>query len=307
MADSASAQRERGELRIEVRDPQGASLGAAAEIISQANQFRRAFQVEAGGRCVAQDIPFGVYHLNLASEGFAPWSELVEIRSEVPVRISVTLGVATVTTQVQVTDAATLVDPYRTGTLASIGRQSISETISAQPGRTLLSLVNEQPGWLFEANGTLHPRGSEYDVQFVVDGLPLTENRSPAFAPEFDADEIESMRVLTASFPAEYGRKLGGVVELTTQKDLLAGTASWLPKAEAFQPPAVRRQSAISRAKIAIPRASADSTPAAISTLRSSRIIRTARMARGFPPPTSATSPTAIACASPSHTTKCAF
>src|SRR6266702_3014609 len=55
------------------------------------------------------------------------------------------------------------------------------------PWRELLDLVAEQPGWVYEANGVLHPRGSEYDVQFVVDGLRLTQNRSPAFAPSFDA------------------------------------------------------------------------------------------------------------------------
>jgi len=95
--------------------------------------------------------------------------------------------------------------------------------MAAQPGRNLSDLVNQQPGWLYEANGVLHPRGSEYDVQYVFDGLPLTQNRSPAFAPEFDADDVDSMRVLTAAFPAEYGRKLGGIVEVTTVKDLPAG------------------------------------------------------------------------------------
>jgi len=159
----------------------------------------------------------------LQAAGFAPWSDLVEIRSEVPVRVAVTLGVAPVTTQVQVKDSATLVDPYSIGTLYSIGRQTIEERDAAQPGRELLDLVSEQPGWVFEANGVLHPRGSEYDVQFVVDGLPLTQNRSPAFAPSFDAGEVESLPVLTASFPAEYGRKLGGVVEVTTKKDVPAG------------------------------------------------------------------------------------
>jgi outer membrane receptor for Fe3+-dicitrate len=83
--------------------------------------------------------------------------------------------------------------------------------------------VNDQPGWLYEGNGTLHPRGSEYDVQYVFDGLPLTQNRSPAFAPAFDADDVESMRVLTANFPAEYGRKLGGIIEVTTAKDAPSG------------------------------------------------------------------------------------
>src|ERR1700675_4156666 len=219
----ARAQRVRGELHIEVHDSQGTAVAATAELVSEANQVHRTFQIAADGRSTLQDLPFGVYRLSLTAENFAPWNKLIEIRSEVPVRVVATLGVAPVTTEVQVNDSATLVDPSTTGTIYSIGRQSIGEEISAQPGRDLSDLVNEQPGWLTEANGILHPRGSEYDVQYVFDGLPLTQNRSPAFAPEFDADDVESMRVLTATFPAEYGRKLGGVVEVTTVKDLPDG------------------------------------------------------------------------------------
>jgi TonB dependent receptor len=220
---SARAQRVRGELRLEVHDPHGTAVAPNGELVSEANGFRRSFTTGTDGRYVAQDLPFGIYRLSLQAEGFAPWSDLVEIRSEVPVRVAVTLGVAPVTTQVQVNDSATLVDPYATGALYSIGRQAIEEHNAAQPGRELLDLVSEEPGWVYEANGVLHPRGSEYDVQFVVDGLPLTQNRSPAFAPSFDASDVESLRVLTASFPAEYGRKLGGIVEVTTKKDALAG------------------------------------------------------------------------------------
>jgi outer membrane cobalamin receptor len=220
---SAAAQRSRGELHIEVRDPQGAALASAGELVSEANQFHRTFPVGVEGRYVWQDLPFGVYRLSLNAAGFAPWNDLVEIRSEVPVRIVVTLGLAAVTSQVRVTDSATLVDPYRTGTLYTIGQKTVSEYVAVQPGRELLDLVATQPGWVYEANGVLHPRGSEYDVQFVLDGLPLTQNRSPAFAPSMDADDVESMRMLTANYPAEYGRKLGGVVELTTEKDMPAG------------------------------------------------------------------------------------
>jgi outer membrane cobalamin receptor len=220
---NAWAQRVRGELRLEVHDPHGMPVPSPGELVSESNGFRRSFVAGSEGRYVAQDLPFGVYRLSLQAEGFAPWSDLVEIRSELPVRMHVTLGVAPLTTRVEVNDSATLVDPYSTGSMYSIGRQAIEEHDAAQPGRELLDLVSEQPGWVYEANGVLHPRGSEYDVQFVVDGLPLTQNRSPAFAPSFDAGDVESLRVLTASFPAEYGRKLGGIVEVTTKKDVQAG------------------------------------------------------------------------------------
>jgi hypothetical protein len=220
---SAHSQRVRGELDVEVRDPQGAGLAASVELVSQANQVHRTLSAESDGRCVVQDLPFGIYKLTLSAEGFAPWANLIEIRSEVPIRLSVKLGMEAVTTQVQVSDLATLIDPYRTGTLYPIGKQAISESLVGQPGRQLSNLVDELPGWLYEANGVLHPRGSEYDVQYVVDGLPITENRSPAFAPPFDADHVDSMRVLTANYPAEYGRKLGGIVEVIPVKNVPPG------------------------------------------------------------------------------------
>ena len=69
----------------------------------------------------------------------------------------------------------------------------------------------------------LHPRGSEYQTQFVIDGIPLTDNRSPGFGPEIGADDLESMSIYTAGFPAEYGRKIGGVVELNTRRGAQAG------------------------------------------------------------------------------------
>jgi hypothetical protein len=146
-----------------------------------------------------------------------------EVHSIVPVKVDVLLGVAPVTTRVRVNDEKTLVDPTATGSLFSIGRQSIQENLNPQPGRDLLDLTASQPGWFFGANGGLHPRSSEYDVQFVVDGQLLTQNRSPAFAPDMDSDEVESRRVRTANFLAEYGRKLGGVVEITTDKSVPVG------------------------------------------------------------------------------------
>jgi hypothetical protein len=215
----AAAQRDRGELQIEVRDPQGATLSASGELVSEGNQFHLNFSVGDDGRYVAHDLAFGIYRVSVSHPGFVPGVQLVEIRSMVPQHLAVTLGLKPVETKLEVSEAETLVDTSRTGTVYTIGSQTIGEQLTPQPGRGIFSAVDAQPGWLYEANGVLHPRGSEYDVQFVVDGLPITENRSPAFAPPIESSDVESMRVMTAGFPAEYGRKLGGVVELTSPKN----------------------------------------------------------------------------------------
>ena len=69
----------------------------------------------------------------------------------------------------------------------------------------------------------VHPRGSEYQTQFVVDGIPLTDNRSPSFGPAIDADDVQSLSIYTAGIPAEYGRKMGGVIEVNTLQDSQPG------------------------------------------------------------------------------------
>ena len=218
-----TAQRNSGELRITVGDPAGLPVQAAGELVSRGTDYRSAIRTSTEGRYQARELPFGIYQLTIVHAGFQTYSGLVEIRSEVAQEIRVTLNVLPIQSDVVVTDAATLIDPHRTGTSYFIGSETIAQRSSSQPGRAVLDLVQSQPGWLLEANGVLHPRGSEYQVQYVIDGVPLTDNRSPAFAPALDADDVQSMNVLTANYPAEYGRKLGGVLEVREAKDHLPG------------------------------------------------------------------------------------
>ena len=117
----------------------------------------------------------------------------------------------------------TLIDPDQPSSIMQIGSRQIQDRVQSLPGRSVQDLVVSQPGWLYEGNAVLHPRGSEYQTQLVVDGLPLTDNRSPSFGPEIEADDLESMSIYTAGFPAEYGRKMGGVIELNTKRNPDAG------------------------------------------------------------------------------------
>ena len=217
------AQHERGEIHLQVQDQRGGPLQASVELVSEINQVQRAASTDREGHYVARDLPFGVYKLRVSRKEFLPSEQLIKFRSEVPLTVSVTLGLAPLQNRINVMDSATLVDPQRTGTVYSVGPRAIKEYQPAQMGRNVTDLVDSQPGWVYEANGVLHPRGSEYDVQYLLDGVPVMENRSAAYAAPFEAEAVESMRVMTAGFPAEYGRKLGGVVDVSSSKDIAPG------------------------------------------------------------------------------------
>src|SRR5271170_6897052 len=217
------AQSNRGELRLKVTDPSGLGVKTTVQISSEANSYHNALATDAQGYLDVQRLAYGVYQLKISQSGFAEVSETVEIRSSFPIDDAIQLKVATVNETATVTGANTLVDPDQPGAVSQIGSDEIQHRLTSIPGRALQDLVNSQPGWLYEGNAVLHPRGSEYQTQFVLDGIPSTGNRSPSFGPEIGADDLDSMSVFTATFPAEYGRKMGGVVELNTARDSREG------------------------------------------------------------------------------------
>lgn len=213
-----------GEIRLSVTDPSGLPLPSSTGVaVSESSNTQRIFTTDDQGRFIFAHLPFGVYHLTVEHSGFQKYSGLVEIRSALPREVTVKMAIQPVSAAVSVSGNATLLDAHRTEVVHSVGSQQIQQEQSAQPGRGILDLVNLQPGWVLEANGVLHPRGAEYQTLFVVDGVPMDENRSPGFAPEFNRNDVQSMSVLTGGYPAEFGRKLGGVVEVTTDKDIHQG------------------------------------------------------------------------------------
>jgi hypothetical protein len=212
------AQSTTGELRLTVTDPSGLALKSTVELVSEANQYRYTFTTDDHGNLDAKRLPYGIYQVRIQAPSFAQLSESVEIRSALPVDRTFRLKVASVSESVNVSASGTLVDPYRAGSVNEMGLQTIQNRLTAIPGRSMQDLVNSEPGWLYEGNAVLHPRGSEYQVQFVIDGIPLIDNRSPGFGPEVEADDVESLKIYTGGFPAEYGRKMGGVVEVNTLK-----------------------------------------------------------------------------------------
>lgn len=205
-----------GELRIKVTDPSGTAVRAPIHIVSEANQYQGVFTTDDRGTLTLRNLPFGVYQIQINQAGFAEILQSVDVHSSIPAEHLIQLRVESQSESVTVSAANTLIDPDQVGSVSQVGPDFIRNRLSSIPGRSIQDLVNSQPGWLYEGNAVLHPRGSEYQTQFVVNGIPLTDNRSPSFGPAIDADDVQAMTIYTAGIPAEYGRKMGGVVEVNT-------------------------------------------------------------------------------------------
>ncbi|HTF68273.1 MAG TPA: TonB-dependent receptor [Edaphobacter sp.] len=219
----ALAQANYGEVRLKITGPSGTAIKAVVELICTGNAYDKSFATDDSGALSVKQVPYGVYRVQVQQAGFASSSKTIEVHSALLLEEPIQLSIASLITNVNVTDTGTLIDPYRPASVMQIGAEQINQRLASLPGRSVQDLVNSQPGWLYEGNAVLHPRGSEYQTQFVIDGIPLTDNRSPSFGPEIEADDLDSMNIYTAGYPAEYGRKMGGVVELNTRRQTDAG------------------------------------------------------------------------------------
>jgi hypothetical protein len=206
-----------GELRLSVTDAAGHGVQAWVRISSDANQYQSSTRTDEQGELTLRPLPFGNYQVTIEPPGFAPVSDSVIVESSLPQQHHFAVQLATLQQSVTVNAGTTLIDTDQAGAVSHVGSEQIERRLTPVPGRSLQELVNSQPGWLYEGNAILHPRGSENQTQYVLDGIPLTDNRSPALGPEIEADEVQSLSIYTAGIPAEYGRKLGGVIEINTQ------------------------------------------------------------------------------------------
>ncbi len=213
------AQGSDGVVRIHLEDSTGHAVAGSIVLRSDGQQFRRQLLADAAGNVDVVRLSHGIYQATVMAAGFADAMFTFEIRSALPVERVLKLDVAAIATQVNVSAAGTLLDPERAGTSSEVGPQQIADRSQSLPGRSLQELVNTQPGWLYEGNAVLHPRGSEYQTQYVLDGIPLTDNRSPGSGPPMNAEDVESLDIYTAGIPAEFGRKMGGVIDVASSRE----------------------------------------------------------------------------------------
>ncbi len=215
----ADAQLMDGDVRVVVTDPDGQPVSGAQVELAARNPVFSATQVtEADGETEFTRLPRADYSIAVRAAGFREAVQLADVETAVPQTFTFRLEVGAVITQINVSDEAPLLDHDEPALVTQIERQELDKALGTTLGRSTIDAITTTPGWLLEANAVLHPRGSEYDTQYVIDGMPVYDNRSIAFAPPYENEEFEGVNTMLGGIPAEYGRNLGGVISLDTRR-----------------------------------------------------------------------------------------
>lgn len=211
-----------GTLAGVVKDPSQAVVpGARVEIQNPVTGFTAIATTDQTGNFHISNIPPNPYHLTVTAHGFQLLQQDVDIRSNVPVNLSLQLKVGEAGTAVTVTgEAGDLIETDPTAH-TDIDR-SLTTRLPVQGGSSGLSnvLTLATPGVAADSNGMFHPLGEHADTSFSVDNQPITDQQSRIFSNQLPTEAIQSMEVVTGVPPAEFGDKSSLVAQVITRSGL---------------------------------------------------------------------------------------
>lgn len=213
-------------------DEQAAAVpGVTVSLRQPASGLERNTVTDVAGRFEIGNLPVGAYDLVFSLPGFADERVRVRAPTSATVEVSPVLKLAMLTDTVSVVPTAPAVDTTSAGTRHAVSVTRIDRLPVAATSRGLEGVLVAFPGFAQNANGAIHPRGAHNQMTFVVDGLPISDQLTGAFANSLDVAVVQTAEVMTGNIPAEFGGKVSGVAVLNTRSGLgterpFAGAAS---------------------------------------------------------------------------------
>jgi hypothetical protein len=143
-----------------VVDPTGAVVSnATVEMRNPVSGFERTAMTDGSGKFSIPNVPFNPYHLTVTGQGFNSYSQDIDVRSLVPVSLSISLKVKGSAESVTVEAAGDLLENDPTfhtdvdrGLFDKIPLESQSSSVSS-----LVTLAS--PGIAADSNGLFHGMG----------------------------------------------------------------------------------------------------------------------------------------------------
>jgi hypothetical protein len=176
--------------------------------------------VDTEGRFTFSNVTPGDYVLSGSSDGFATRAIRLTVAPRELRSITIPLALEGIVERVSVT--ADLPQLPRTHSPSStvLTAERIESLPIAQRAVFPDAIVTSAPGMIRGHDDFVHIRGEEVALNPLINGVSFWENAHSVFSAGFSPDVIETANVMTGGFPAEYGNRFGGVVDIVTKSGL---------------------------------------------------------------------------------------
>jgi hypothetical protein len=210
-----------GTIEGSVTDPNNAAVvGAEATLDNSVTQYHRSATTDEAGSFRFDNVPQNNYQLTVSAKGFGTVQQVVSVRSSVPISLKIPLQVATVQTAVTITAGGEAIENVPSAH-TDVAENLIARLPLTAPGSGLNELIAAaSPNVVRDSNGFFHPLGDHAQTTYVIDGQPISDQRSKAFSTQLPVDVIQSLEIVTGAAPPWVGDKTSLVVNTTTKSGL---------------------------------------------------------------------------------------
>jgi len=176
--------------------------------------------VDANGRFTFSSISPGEYVLTASSNGFANRDVRLVLEPRELRTVTISLPIAGISVTVDVTAEVPALPSTHSPSSTVLTAKRIEQLPIAQRAVLPDAIVTAAPGMIRGHDDFVHIRGEEVALNPLINGVSFWENAHAVFSAGFSPDVIETANVMTGGFPAEYGNRFGGVVDIVTKSGL---------------------------------------------------------------------------------------
>jgi hypothetical protein len=201
-----------------VLDATGAAVfGATVKIHNPVSGLDRSVQTDTTGGFSFPNIAFNPYHLSVTARGFSSYAQDVQLRSVMPVSVTITLQAVVATTTIEVREnAGDLVETDSTFH-TDVDKSLLDRLPMPESSGVSGAVEAATPGVSADSNNQMHGLGDHAENTISVDNQVNSDQTSKTFSNQIPSNSIQSMEVIAGAPPAEFGGKTSLVVKVSTR------------------------------------------------------------------------------------------
>jgi len=170
------------------------------------------------GSFAFQRLVPGIYTVRATHDGFQPRQIELSLKPREIQNIAIELSVQGITQSIDV-KSTVLTETYSPSSTL-VQRQVVDDLPADQKNNLPDMIVAAAPGMIRSHDDFVHVRGSEIALNTFINGVSFWENPHTVFSSGVTPDIIQTANVITGGFPAEYGNRFGGVIDVVTKSGL---------------------------------------------------------------------------------------
>ena len=207
----------RGEVSAAVdRSP----LPGASLTLRSAAGLEQSTTSDAAGAFAFPLVTPGEYRLVVSADGFVPQAVTLSVEPREVRTVTLGLDLQRVETSVDVTGAIAALASTHSPSSTVLGADRFERLPASQHQMLPDAIVAAAPGMIRGHDDFVHVRGQEIALNPIINGVSFWENPHALFSAGLSPTMIEAVNVMTGGFPAEYGNRFGGVLDVVTKSGL---------------------------------------------------------------------------------------